>query len=598
MKTYRNLIFPGCLAWIVAMPLVAEQDASPVVAIPEVPPSLTPAGVSGAARISADGSQLFFQSDASDLLADPLEDPAMNIFSMDLSDGEVRLVSDNGSGNGGGNGASGWASVSADGRWVAFASAANNLSPQDVNPYWDVYLANLESGVKIVASRRPATSTPGSNGHSRNPSISGDGNWVAFESRATDLTESPPDADQVVGLYRHDTQELRILMPPEDLIFTDPEGPPRPMFGDAQITADGGKVIYRQWYRKIVLPSGPSDWVPTNYWTFDSARGILIYDVTAGTHSRPAFLAGEGLPDYRVHQAVLSGDGSSMVIQVNSADDAALASGLYHYDLASGVHRWIDADRTSNTYALTYAPAIPLALSADGQFVVYGLRGSEEEPAVLMAWQAGENGAGITPLLTIDSASWLAPWSPAVSPDRRYVAFVSDVEPEAPFEPLSEPGLFVLDRDNSMIHRIPDMSGGEPGVGFALADCFFGPENRWLYFQSADSRLLSGDRNGEFDLFRYSVGDGSLELLTRRDPSLPPAAGRQIRLQWSAVPGATYLVEFSLGRAGPSDAPAAGGLQWYELTGPITASGDPASATDPNNAKSPGARLYRVRAVE
>jgi Tol biopolymer transport system component len=88
------------------------------------------------------------------------------------------------------DGSSSGATISRDGRFVAFASLATNLVPQDRNRSRDVFLFDRTEGVITLVSRgvgrRPA------NGASSAPSISADGAVVAFQSTASDLVCAPP----------------------------------------------------------------------------------------------------------------------------------------------------------------------------------------------------------------------------------------------------------------------------------------------------------------------------------------------------------------------------------------------------------------------
>ena len=76
-------------------------------------------------------------------------------------------------------------SASADGARVAFASEANNLSPDDGDALWDVYVRDVTTGEVFLASR--AANGDKGNGPSYDASLSADGTHVAFVSEATNL---------------------------------------------------------------------------------------------------------------------------------------------------------------------------------------------------------------------------------------------------------------------------------------------------------------------------------------------------------------------------------------------------------------------------
>ncbi len=84
------------------------------------------------------------------------------------------------------NGASANPQISGDGRFVAFDSAASNLGPDDPNGHVeDVYLYGAHSSQILLLSAGPAGE--GANGPSSSPSVSADGSVVAFYSLATNL---------------------------------------------------------------------------------------------------------------------------------------------------------------------------------------------------------------------------------------------------------------------------------------------------------------------------------------------------------------------------------------------------------------------------
>src|SRR5262245_55780030 len=80
-------------------------------------------------------------------------------------------------------------SVSDNGRYVVYLSKATNLvaNQVDSNNTNDVFLFDRETGTTRLLSRQAGTSSTAANGVSWTPTISGDGNWVAFASEATNM---------------------------------------------------------------------------------------------------------------------------------------------------------------------------------------------------------------------------------------------------------------------------------------------------------------------------------------------------------------------------------------------------------------------------
>ncbi len=111
------------------------------------------------------------------------------------------------------NGPSSAPSVSADGRFVVFASTANNLVKGDTNGWSDIFLRDtcIGSASTCVPATIRLSLDPGgdeANGPSSSPVISPDGRFVAFNSSATNLSQQlanslPPGA--VPPLFLRDT---------------------------------------------------------------------------------------------------------------------------------------------------------------------------------------------------------------------------------------------------------------------------------------------------------------------------------------------------------------------------------------------------------
>jgi Tol biopolymer transport system component len=77
-------------------------------------------------------------------------------------------------------------SISADGRWVAFASSATNLVGGDTNGWQDVFAWDRITGVTSLVS--VGTGGAPADSYSFAPSLSADGRWISFMSMATNLT--------------------------------------------------------------------------------------------------------------------------------------------------------------------------------------------------------------------------------------------------------------------------------------------------------------------------------------------------------------------------------------------------------------------------
>jgi Tol biopolymer transport system component len=124
-----------------------------------------------------------FESDASNLVSNDTN-RATDVFVVDTETGQIERVSVDSSGNQG-NGDSYYADISADGRYVAFASDAENLVSGDTNRWTDIFRHDRQTGETILIS--VAYDGGLADFISDAPSLSADGNRVAFYSYAKNL---------------------------------------------------------------------------------------------------------------------------------------------------------------------------------------------------------------------------------------------------------------------------------------------------------------------------------------------------------------------------------------------------------------------------
>jgi Tol biopolymer transport system component len=141
----------------------------------------------GKSAISADGRYVVFESDATNLVADDfngwtdvfVRDRQLRTttrVSVDLDGGDANAPSEIGS-------------ISADGLYVVFRSAASDLAVGDTNWQWDIFVRDMQLGQTVRAS----VSVDGgdANDDSTLPSISAEGRYVAFLSAAFNLVQEP-----------------------------------------------------------------------------------------------------------------------------------------------------------------------------------------------------------------------------------------------------------------------------------------------------------------------------------------------------------------------------------------------------------------------
>ncbi len=137
---------------------------------------------SSSASVSGDGRYVAFQSSATGFSRSGCTDGAVHIFRKDMETDNVVCVSRIDTATGNGNSTA--PSISADGRYVAFVSQAVNLDPARCSDGGQIYRADVQTGDVECAS---STGTVAGNSTSAAAAISSDGKWVAFHSAASNL---------------------------------------------------------------------------------------------------------------------------------------------------------------------------------------------------------------------------------------------------------------------------------------------------------------------------------------------------------------------------------------------------------------------------
>jgi hypothetical protein len=96
--------------------------------------------------------------------------------------------------------------ISADGRFVGFATAANNLSPDDSDALFDSYVRDLQNNTTTLVDRGTGISGPKAS-YGTAPVFSGDQKFLAFDAVARNF--DPADADDYHDTYVRDLQTFQ-----------------------------------------------------------------------------------------------------------------------------------------------------------------------------------------------------------------------------------------------------------------------------------------------------------------------------------------------------------------------------------------------------
>ncbi|MFN0007343.1 MAG: TolB family protein [Planctomycetota bacterium] len=277
------------------------------------------AGSPGQPSISADGRYVVFESSATNLVPGDTNG-VVDVFVRDRLTATTARVSVDSSGAQG-DGESLGPTISADGRYVAFYSAATNLVLSDTNAVTDVFVHDRQTGVTELASVDSAGNQ--GDGVCYYPTLSADGRYVAFRSAATNLV--PSDTNGSYDIFVRDRQSATTERVSVDSASAQSDGDSglHPV-----ISSDG---------RFVVFYSGGTNLVPgdTNGF-FD----VFLRDRVSATTVRASLGSGGAEANANCSLASVSADGRYVAFQSSAtnlvAGDTNAAIDVFVRDLLAG----------------------------------------------------------------------------------------------------------------------------------------------------------------------------------------------------------------------------------------------------------------------
>jgi len=292
--------------------------------------------------LSGDGRFVAFDSDAAGLLEKSVPSghvwkTVRQVYVFDRVDNTLTLVSVSSNGEPG-NRESQRAAISTDGRIVAFESRASNLVPGDHNQRMDVFVHDR----KTRRTTRVSVSSSGEQGSelSDHASLSGDGRFVAFTSRADNFLDD--DDNRTSDVFVHDRNSGRT-----ECVSVDAARKAAGGFR-ARISADGNFVVY---------VGGPTRRDPGQG---SDRSGIQLRDLRAKT---TRWIAAGDYPS-------VSADGRFVAYRRTDREGVLPGpedSGVFVHDVKAGVTTTIYYARNpARTSELG-----PTVISADGQRVAF-----------------------------------------------------------------------------------------------------------------------------------------------------------------------------------------------------------------------------------
>lgn len=350
-------------------------------------------GLSRRPTISADGRFIVFESHSTNLDPDDT-DSTSDIFLRDRTTGATSLVSRaTGAAGAKGNAASAAPAISADGRRVAFTTAASNLDPVDVDAINDVYVRDLATSTTTLASRATGPTGPKSSGNSANVALSADGTRVLF---TTDASLEMTDVGTRPDAYVRDLTESTT-----SLVTRATGAESRSSGGIGVGISDDG--------RYVGFSSSSRDLDPADV---DGLSDIYVRDLDASTTtlvSRATGAAG-AKSNGRSFGGELSGDGRLVVFESLGSNldlaDPDTNRDVYVRDLAAGTTTLLSRASGANG-AKGNGASSTAEISADGTVVAFSSGSTNLEPTDddgTVDVFARDLVSGITTLVSVASA--------------------------------------------------------------------------------------------------------------------------------------------------------------------------------------------------
>lgn len=338
--------------------------------------------------------------------------------------------------------------ISADGRYVAFASSAPNLVPGDTNGHEDVFVWDRVTGV--------TTRVTAGDGNSFEPAISADGRHVAFTSMASDLVPNDPTAGADIFVWERLTDTTTAI--------SDGNSPRQPA-----ISGDGRYVAYESWDSQLALDDTPAI-VDVFVWDRATAATTRITD-SAVMDSGNASISVDG-----GHVAY------STAMHYKVEDPPFPIGNVFVWDEYTGATTQVTDGNNDST-----APDI----SADGHAVSFVSEATDLVPA-------DPNGTLSDAYVWDATTGAIVRVGPhareaAISDDGRHVAYNAFTAP-APGETFTPLQIFVWDRTTGVTTQTTN------GTGWCSHIAASG-DGRYLAYHCDAPDLVSGDTNGVTDIF-------------------------------------------------------------------------------------------------
>lgn len=376
-----------------------------------------------------------------------------------------------------GNGPSYSASVDHSGSLIAFDSDASNLVANDSNGVSDVFVHDLQQGT----TRRVSV---GANRGSFDPSLSGDGRYVAFESDATSLVAN--DRNGAADIFVHDLAKDVTTLVSKGIKSRANAGSHEP-----SLSSEGSDVAFSSYASDLV--HGDSN----------SKPDIFVRDLTKKRTRRVSVGRRGKQANEGSYSPAISGDGRLIAFDSLASNlvrgDRNMSSDIFVRDLRSKSTERVSlgiggAEANGNSFD----PAI----SDDGNVVAFWSKATNlvtDDTNNSADVFVHDRTTGVTERVSVGPRRDGGSFQPALSADGRYVAFFS-VRQLLPDDTNPDADIYVFDRVSRVLELATvGTTGGAPDGPSYRPD--LSADGSIVAFHSFASNLVPGDGNKSPDVF-------------------------------------------------------------------------------------------------
>ncbi len=513
MKT-RTTISHRLTLFFVFVCLSLRANAEPFQLVSVLNSALNaPAGGSGDSLdpvISPDGRYVLFASAANNLVLNSSTNPItpilplkMNVFLRDRTNGTTILISVNFAGTGGGNGDSLPVDISTNGQYVLFESSATNLVAGDTNGVTDVFVRDLVHNTTALVS----VSTNGGfgNGVSRSSVMTPGGRYVAFVSAASNLV--PGDNNGIADIFVRDLQDGTTTLAS---VGASGAGNSSEL---PDITPDGHYVAFYSTATNLI----PGVQATGEIYVRNLVSGITA-QASAGAHA--IALSVIGTTNTISYNHTISDDGQFVAYEASSSANPLTEGIILRYSMITGLTDIVNTNATGLPASGNELNHRCLDMTPNGRFIAF-VANNGSAASDIYEWDAQ---SAITTLVSTTTnnalpSSGICDW-PVMDPTGRYISFLSTSFGLVTNQLNSFYNLYLRDMQAGATTLI-DVDTNRAGVLTIPTFPRMSTNGAIVAFESFDGSLVANDNNHAYDVFVSNLAGNAIELTSAHLPALP-----------------------------------------------------------------------------